>query len=170
MESGKYPIGRFSRPALVSVEEKQVWKERIRSFPAQLHHTLEGITEVQLDTPYREGGWTVRQVVHHLADSHMNSLIRFKLALTEDAPIIKPYDEAGWADQADANLPLSPSLLILEGVHQRWSTLLDAMTDSEWNRYFIHPEQQKTYTLEQALALYDWHCRHHLAHIKLVTG
>jgi hypothetical protein len=122
------------------------------------------LNEPQLDTPYRPGGWTVRQVVHHLPDSHMNAFVRFKLALTEEEPTIKGYDEARWAQLADAKAPTDPSLLLLENLHKRWILLLDSLTPSDWQRKFRHPERGAV-TLENNLQLYAWHGRHHVAHI-----
>jgi len=128
------------------------------------------LSEVQLDTAYRPGGWTVRQVVHHCADSHMNSFIRFKLALTEENPTIKPYHEDKWAEMADAkNLPIEPSLKILEGLHDRWAILIKSLSDQDLQKTFYHPANQKTITLATTIALYAWHSRHHLEHVKLVN-
>ena len=124
-----------------------------------------GLTNVQLDTPYRDGGWTVRQVVHHVPDSHMNSYIRFKLALTEHEPTIKPYDEQIWANLLDARTaPVDPSLELLEGLHQRWAILLRSLTEDDVQRKFFHPELG-TVTVDQYIALYAWHGKHHVAHI-----
>ncbi len=126
---------------------------------------LKGLADAQIDTPYRDGGWTVRQVIHHLADSHMNSFVRFKLALTEDSPTIKPYNEAAWAETADARaLPLAPSLDLIDGLHQRWVVLLESLNDADFGRTFTHPERGQM-RLDVNLALYAWHCRHHTAHI-----
>jgi DinB superfamily len=123
------------------------------------------LTPLQFDTPYRPGGWTVRQVIHHLPDSHMNGYVRFKLALTEDAPAIKPYDEALWANLPDVRTaPVETSLMLLEALHQRWVALLESMSDAEFARVFHHPEVGKL-NLEQYLAGYAWHCKHHVAHI-----
>jgi hypothetical protein len=125
----------------------------------------------QLDTPYREGGWTARQVIHHVPESHMNAYIRFKLALTETDPVIKPYDEAAWARLGDIALtPVETSLALLESLHQRWVILMRAMSDEGWRKRYIHPEYGRTQTLEYTLALYAWHCDHHIAHVKSVAG
>lgn len=163
----KYPIGRFVRGTKASTAERR--KEliaRIERFPVDLEVALQGLSDADLDTPYRPGGWTVRQLVHHLADSHGQSLHRFKLALTEERPTIKPYLEALWADQEDARtMPLEPSLAIIRGSHARWAVVMRAMTDAEWDRSFIHPEQQRGISLAEALELYAWHSAHHLAHI-----
>jgi hypothetical protein len=124
-----------------------------------------GLTEVQLDTPYRDGGWTVRQVVHHVADSHMNGFIRVKLALTEQDPTIKPYDENSWARLADMRLPVDVSLGLLAAVHARWTAIYEAMTPDQFARTFVHPELGERLTLDRHVQLYGWHSRHHVAHI-----
>jgi uncharacterized damage-inducible protein DinB len=133
--------------------------------PERLGAALSGLSDAQLDTPYREGGWTVRQLVHHIADSHLNSYVRFRLALTEDWPTIKPYDEARWAELPDARLlPIEPSLLLVESLHKRWVGLLEAMSEDDFGKGFHHPERGSQ-DLATTLALYDWHARHHTAHI-----
>ncbi len=124
------------------------------------------LNEQELNKPYRPGGWTLRQLIHHLADSHANSLTRFKLALTENNPTIKPYEEAEWAKQADYNMPVAPALKMLEGIHERWAYLLKNMSDSDFERTFYHPESKISISLKKALALYNWHCLHHLAHLQ----
>lgn len=123
-----------------------------------------------LDTLYRDGGWTVRQVVHHLADSHMNAVLRLKLALTEPNPTVKPYEEGDWAKLADTALPVEPSLALLGGLHLRWSALLEALTPQAWAREWTHPAQGQTYAVDTLAAMYAWHGRHHLAQIRRVTG
>lgn len=167
LEALKYPTGRFARGTKASTPERR--KQRIAvldGFPADLRTALAGLVDEQLDTPYRPGGWTVRQLGHHLADSHGQSLHRFKLALTEDAPVIKPYKEALWAEHIDArNMPMEPSMQIISGTHARWVVLLRAMGDPEYARAFFHPEQKREITLDEALELYVWHSKHHLAHI-----
>jgi len=161
----RYPAGRFQRPEQVTDAVLAAWIEEIAACPAALRKAVDGLTDAQLDTPYREGGWTVRQVVHHLPDSHMNSYIRFKLALTEEEPTIKPYAEAEWANLVDAiGAPVEPSLRILEGLHDRWVRLLQAMSPADFQRNFIHPENGRL-NLAITTGLYAWHCRHHLAHI-----
>jgi uncharacterized damage-inducible protein DinB len=143
--------------------------EEIAQAPAQLRAAVAGLTEQQLEIPYREGGWTIRQVAHHLADSHINSYVRFRLALTEDSPIIKPYDEKRWADLPDARSgPLEPSLRLLESLHARWVELLRQLSPSDWDREFVHPEHGAASTLCRTLALYAWHGRHHIAQIRSV--
>ena len=161
----RFPIGRFIPPASTNPEDRQEWIRQIDAFPEELEKAVQDLTDEQLDTPYRAGGWTVRQVVHHVADSHANAYVRFRLALTEDSPRIKPYKEAAWAELADAkSAPIEPSLTMLRGLHERWVRLLSSMTDADWERAYDHPEGGPT-QLERALALYAWHCRHHVAHI-----
>ena len=132
--------------------------------PERVRAALAGLSETQLDTPYRPGGWTVRQVAHHLPDSHLNSYTRFKLALTEEGPTIRPYDEAGWA-ALDSNAPIEVSLALLDALHKRWTVLLNSLSESDWQRTFTHPASKQTLTLEQSLANYAWHGEHHLGHI-----
>ena len=164
-EALRYPIGKFSPPVSYTQQAVNGWISDIKTFPGKLRHAVMGLTEKQLDTQYRTGGWTIRQVVHHLADSHMNSIIRFKWALTEENPTIKAYEEADWALLPDYRLPIEPSLKILEGVHQRLGALLDSFTEEEWNRSFVHPQSGATVPLKRNLALYSWHGKHHLGHI-----
>ncbi|HEX6124501.1 MAG TPA: putative metal-dependent hydrolase [Pyrinomonadaceae bacterium] len=157
----RFPIGKFDASRFaVRVENARI----IADLPMRLRAAVEGLSEDQLDTPYREGGWTLRQTVHHLADSHINSLCRFKLALTEDEPTIRPYYEDRWANLADSRIPVDVSLKIIEGVHARWSSLVESMTDADFEREFVHPETG-TWTLEKVLGLYAWHSLHHTAHI-----
>jgi hypothetical protein len=162
----RYPIGRFDLHAAVSPEQRVEAIAQIARLPQDVRAAVEGLADRQLDTPYRMGGWTIRQVVHHLPDSHMNSYIRFKLALTEDAPPIKPYNEAAWAELPDArSAPIEPSLTLLEALHRRWVLMLRAMSDADWHRTFRHPEISGLIRLDTTVALYAWHGRHHLAHI-----
>ena len=160
----RYPVGRFSPPdsTLPGIRAAQI--ETLRMLPGVLRLAVSGLNDLQLDTPYREGGWTVRQVVHHVPDSHAMCYTRFKLALTEDWPTIKPYDEAAWANLADSRLPIKVSLAMLEAVHERWVALLDSMTEADFQKGFAHPERGSQ-KLATTLALYDWHSRHHTAHI-----
>ncbi len=161
----RYPVGRFQAPATISPEDRARFIDTIEALPARLRAAIAGLNDVQIDTRYRDGGWTVRQVVHHLADSHMNSFVRFKLGLTEDAPTIKPYLEGPCAETADSvNVPADASLALLDGLHQRWTVLLRAMTEQDYQRTFKHPERG-VIRLDANLALYEWHCRHHTAHI-----
>ena len=160
-----YPIGRFDWKAPVAAADRPRLIAEIESAPALLRQAIEGLDDRQLDTPYRPGGWTVRQVVHHLPDSHMNSYVRFRLALTEDEPTIKPYDEVRWANLHDAStLPPATSLQLLENLHARWVVLLRSMTDADVHRAFRHPALGLV-RLDTNLALYAWHGRHHTAHI-----
>lgn len=136
----------------------------LRLLPERLRAAVKGLSDAQLDTPYREGGWTVRQVVHHVADSHANALIRFKLALTEDWPPIKPYDQKAWAELADSKLPIDGSLAFIGALHERWVALLESMTEDDFRKGYVHPENGRQ-NLATVLALYEWHGRHHTAHI-----
>src|ERR1700728_3880773 len=164
----RYPIGKFSFPeSTTTPEQRREWIREIAEAPACLRAAVAGLNEKQLDTPYRLGGWTIYQVVHPLPDSHMNSYVRLKLALTEDTPIIKTYDEALWANLPDTAMPIEPSLTLLEALHARWVRLLESMTAADFSRVFRHPELG-TIRLEQNLALYAWHGKHHVAHISSV--
>ena len=162
----RYPLGKYQPPERISSEQRTEWINTIAALPQELKQAVSHLTESQLDTPYRPSGWTVRQVVHHLPDSHLNSYIRFRLALTEDTPTIKPYDEAKWAELPDAKTgPIGSSLLILEGLHERWTALLRTLDDAAFARTLRHPEWGEI-RLDWTLGLYAWHCRHHLAHIQ----
>ncbi|NNC83760.1 MAG: putative metal-dependent hydrolase [Flavobacteriales bacterium] len=166
IETLRFPVGRFQMPGVLSSEQRKQMTETIRAFPEKLEAMVSGLSE-ELDWRYRPEGWMIRQVVHHCADSHMNALIRFKLTLTEDSPTIRPYFEDRWAELTDTlDAPIRESLDILKGVHSRWSRLLGGMSDSDFAKHYVHPEYQNTYTLDQALANYDWHCKHHAAHIQ----
>jgi len=161
----RFPMGRFEKPASLAASEREPLIEIIEACPAQLRNAVAGLTPAQLGTPYREGGWTVRQVIHHVPDSHMNAYVRFKLALTENEPTIKPYDEAAWARLHDtAETPPEVSLALLENLHKRWVVLMRGISEAGWKRQFVHPELGKT-VLETYLALYAWHGRHHVAHV-----
>jgi len=164
-ENLKYPIGKFIVPDAYTKELIAQWKNDIAELPALMKAAVAGLTDEQLETPYRPGGWTIRQVVHHVADSHLNSIIRFKWAMTEDNPTIKAYHEDLWAKLADYKLPIEPSLIMLDGIHARLTALFESFTEEDWNRTFIHPESGATILLKRNLALYSWHGRHHLAHI-----
>ncbi len=162
----RYPIGRFQFEAEITVEQRREWLDQIAEAPARLRAAIEGLSPQQLDTPYRPGGWTVRQVVHHLPDSHLNAYVRFRLALTEDEPVIKPYAEDRWAELADAKTgPVEPSLDLLEALHDRWVRLLRSLAPADWARTFRHPERG-VMTLDHTLGLYAWHGRHHVAQIQ----
>lgn len=161
----RYPIGDFRLPDTVSDRQRETYVQQIEEAPRRLRDAIDGLAEKQLNTPYRPGGWTVRQVVHHLPDSHLNSYVRFKLAATEDEPTIKTYQEARWAELEDArNAPLEASLKLLESLHERWVFFLRSLGPPNLKRTFRHPELG-TVSLEQNIALYAWHGRHHVAHI-----
>src|SRR5580693_9478507 len=160
----RYPIGRFSAPAVNDAGVRAEQIQTLRLLPERLRAAVDGLDDSQIDTPYRDGGWTVRQVVHHIADSHANSYVRFKLALTEDGPTIKPYDEAAWARLPDSRQAIEPSLVLITGLHQRFVRLLELMSEEDFERGFNHPERGRV-TLATNLAIYDWHSRHHTAHI-----
>jgi|SRR5580698_967844 uncharacterized damage-inducible protein DinB len=161
----RYPIGRFTPPIQSNPDIRSRQIETLRELPQRLHGAVEGLSDDQLETPYREGGWTVRQLIHHVADSHANSYVRFKLALTEEWPTIKLYDEAAWALLADSKAtPVDVSLSLITALHTRWVALLESLTDADFHRGYNHPESGRQ-NLATALALYDWHSRHHTAHI-----
>ena len=161
----RYPIGKFAFPESTTAQQRTEWIRDVSETPLMLRTAVAGLSPNQLDTPYRPNGWTVRQVIHHVPESHLNSYIRFKLALTEDTPLIKPYDEALWADLPDVGVtPVEVSLTLLESLHQRWVRVLDLMTDADYARQFRHPELGLV-RLDQNLALYAWHGKHHVAHI-----
>ena len=161
----RYPIGEFTPPTEVTDAQKGAWLQEIARLPQKLRGALAGLSDAQLDTPYRPGGWSVRQVAHHLPDSHLNSYTRFKLALTEEGPTIRPYDEAGWATLEDSRAPVAVSLALLDALHERWVILLGSLSERDWRRTFTHPASKQTLTLEQSLANYAWHGEHHLAQI-----
>jgi DinB superfamily len=161
----RYPVGKFHYEGPPSEEQRQKFIEEIEEAPAALRAAVQGLTPQQIETPYREGGWTVRQVVHHVPESHMNAYIRFKLALTEDEPTIKPYEESLWAQLPDVqSTPLEVSLALMDSLHDRWVRVLRAIQPKEWKRSFRHPELGVV-PLEKNVALYAWHGRHHVAHI-----
>lgn len=161
----RYPTGKYERPATLSPEQRTAAIDAIAALPKAMRAAVAGLTEQQLDTPYREGGWTVRQTVHHVADSHMQAAGRVRMALTEEWPKICPYNEAAWAELADARtLPVEASLQLLEAVHTRWATLLRSLDEAQWKRGYEHPQSGRQ-TLEQVAGLYAWHGRHHTAHI-----
>jgi len=165
MPDPRYPIGPFSPDANPTPEGRSRHVEQITALPAKLRSALRGLSPQQLDTPYRDGGWTVRQVAHHVPDSHMNAYIRFKLALTENVPTIKPYEEAAWARLKDSeSTSIEVSLNLLEALHIRWVNLLRSMKTEDFSRKLNHPEAG-VQTLYHVLALYDWHGNHHVAHI-----
>ena len=161
----RYPIGKYERKNSLTAEERRGAIEAIEAAPARLRDAVKGLSEEQLDTPYREGGWTVRQVVHHLPDSHMNAFIRFKLALTEDTPEVKPYDEARWAELIDSReTPTETSLTLLDSVHDRWVRILRSLREEDF-RKAVHHSEHGLINLDALLGLYAWHGRHHVGHI-----
>ena len=165
MSDPRYPIGKFSYTGPLTETQKQQYLDDIEQTPARLRAALRGLSDPQLNTPYRDGGWTLRQLAHHVPDSHMNSYIRCKLALTEDGPTIKPYLENLWAELPEARqAPIEVSLALLDSLHQRWMLMLRELTDQEWKRNFVHPELGPM-SLEKNLVLYSWHGRHHVAHV-----
>jgi hypothetical protein len=162
----RYPVGRFDPKPTITSTERQSLIDDIAAAPAKMRAAVAGLSEAQLDTPYREGGWTVRQVVHHVPDSHLNAYTRLKLALTEETPTIRPYDEAAWAKLADVHdTPIETSLTLLDVLHQRWMTLWRSMSDADFARTLVHPEHKGTFDLDWLLQMYGWHSRHHVAHI-----
>jgi len=165
MDDLRYPVGRFRRPDALTSQERNSAISEIADAPQRLRQAVADLDDTQLDTAYRPGGWTVRQVAHHMADSHINSYVRFRLALTEDEPVIKPYEEARWAELSDARtMPVEPSLALLDAMHSRWVGLLRSMSVEGFARTFRHPELGLV-TLDGNVALYAWHGRHHVAHI-----
>lgn len=164
MENLRYPIGRYQAEQSVTPRDVAKWVDEIKALPEQLQTAVSSLWDEQLDTPYREDGWTIRQVIHHIADSHLNGYTRIKLALTEDRPTIKPYDQEAWAELSDSELPVEVSLNLIEGLHQRWSYLLKSLDDEQLNRELIHPESG-TLVLKSMIGLYAWHGKHHLGHI-----
>lgn len=162
----RYPVGPFRAPAEISADDRARWIAEVAALPRQLRAAVANLDDEQLDTPYRPDGWTVRQLLHHVPDSHLNAYVRLKLALTEDAPVIKPYDEALWAELPDTRAtPPGVSLALLEALHERWVILLRSLSDADFQRTFTNPETGRVFRLEVALALYAWHGRHHVAHV-----
>ncbi len=162
----RYPIGKFDPKSALDLQDIRSGIAIIEMFPEQISTAAQNLDDDQLNTPYRPGGWTLRQVVHHCADSHMNSLIRFKLALTEDKPVIKPYFEDRWADLPDSlQMEIHSSLLLISSLHKRWVFLLRHLAEKDFQKVYLHPESGNQYRLDTAIDLYAWHCRHHLAHI-----
>ena len=165
LELLKYPIGKFQKPETLTEKHIQLWIQDVALLPHQIRQAVNELTDEQLGTPYRPDGWTVRQVVHHVADSHMNAYIRFKLALTEENPTIKPYEEALWAELPDSKMDIEISLNIIDNLHARWVTILRGMTEKDFEQTFFHPAQQKSSALKTIVGMYSWHGRHHVAHI-----
>lgn len=165
LETLRFPTGRFVAVATSEPQQRERWRDAVAGTPARLRAAVEGLDEDQLDTPYRNGGWTVRQVVHHVVDSHVNAYVRFKLGLTEEGPAIKPYDEAAWAELPDGRSPdIETSLVLLEALHRRWVRVIDGMEEADFARRLLHPEIGEI-TLDTLLQLYAWHGPHHVAHV-----
>jgi hypothetical protein len=165
MEELKYPIGKFI-PQPFSPERRKEWLLDIETLPMQVEAAISNLDEAQLETPYRPGGWTVKQLVHHIADSHMNAYIRFKLGLSEELPTIKTYDENSWANMKDTELvPVNVSTTLLHALHRRMLVLLEHISETDFNREIYHPEQKRNISLWNLLGIYAWHSRHHVAHI-----
>ena len=165
MSELSYPIGKFRAPERMDASERSGWIDTIAAAPARLRAAVAGLNDGQLDTPYRPGGWTVRQTIHHIADSHMNSYLRMKFAVTETDPLVKAYDEAEWAKLHDAStMPVEPSLALIDGLHARWVVFLRSLDEAGWKKAFVHPEHGRL-PVDRATALYAWHAKHHEAHI-----
>jgi DinB superfamily len=160
----RYPIGKFDMPRQITPERRRQAIDEIASTPSKLRAAVSGLDDAQLDTPYRDGGWTVRQVVHHVPDSHMNAYIRLRLALTEDRPTIKPYAEARWAELADAKAPIAVSQTLLDALHLRWDMTWRSLKTEDFARLLIHPDHGER-TVDWVLFIYEWHGKHHTAHI-----
>ena len=171
MNDLQYPIGMVSLPENITTERLSQATDQIASFPQRLATVLEPLNPEQLDTPYRPGGWTVRQVVHHVSESHMNGFIRCKWALTEDEPAIKAYLQSGWTELADdTTAPVAMGLSLIQALHQKWFYLYQHLTDEQWQRTYFHPEDNRHYTVAQSACVYEWHGNHHLAHITGLIG
>lgn len=167
MKDLKYPIGKFIKPERINDHTIRQWIGDIEQFPKSLATLVAPLSTEQLNWRYRPEGWMIKQVVHHCADSHINSLIRFKLALTEDAPTIRPYFEDRWAELVDSlDDDLNDSLLLIKGLHSKWVTLLNSLSEQDLDKTFIHPEHGKSFTLRENIGIYAWHCNHHLGHVR----
>lgn len=167
LEQLKYPIGYYQAPDIITSTQRELWIEDLAILPKQMREIVNGLTDTQLDTPYREGGWTVRQVVHHVADSHINSYTRFMLAATEENPTIRPYEEHLWAELPEAKYaPVEYSLAIIDAIHARLVLHLKSLNEDGWSRTFFHPASKTTSRVDKVLGMYSWHGRHHLAHIR----
>lgn len=165
LEELKYPVGKFIKPQFINKEMLDAAISEIEKFPSLVKAEIQNLDEIDLQLRYRPDGWTISQVVHHCADSHINSYLRFKLALTENLPTIKPYEESLWADLPDNQLSPLVSLQLLEALHTRWVYLLKTLSEDDLNKEFIHPEQLENISLRENILIYSWHCRHHVAHI-----
>ncbi len=160
----RYPVGKFAPPATITPDDRTGAIATLAELPEQLRNAVDGLNAAQLNTPYRDGGWTVRQLVHHIADSHMNAFVRIRLALTEDWPVIKPYDEKAWATLHDAAAPVEWSLELIESLHARWVMMLQSLKGDQWTRGYKHPENGPV-SVETATLMYAWHSLHHVAQI-----
>jgi hypothetical protein len=167
LELLKYPVGKYQKPHTYTPELLREWMSILEALPSWLDAVIENLDEQQLQTPYRPGGWTVNQVIHHLADSHMNAYIRIKLALTEDNPTVKPYEEALWAELPDSKaVPVNVSITLLHALHRRWVALLKHMSAEDWDRTYYHPVSKRGFPVWEVVALYAWHSRHHMEHVR----
>ena len=167
LELLRYPIGRFIAPETYTEAGTKSWIAIIEILPSWLDSLIENLDEAHLQTAYRPGGWTVQQVIHHMADSHMNAFVRVKLALTEDVPTVKPYDEQKWAETAEIEtVPVNVSITLLHALHRRWAALLRSFTAAEWERTYFHPESGEQVPLWRITAMYAWHCRHHMEQVR----
>lgn len=166
-EKNKYPIGKYEAPKEITCQKIDEHIKVIKDFPQKLKDLVKNLSDDQLDVTYREGGWKIRQLIHHIADSHMNSFIRFKMALTETNPIIKTYDQKKWAELQDSfSMDIGASLQLLKGLHKRWVYEMKCLTNKEFDHTFYHPEQKRNISLKESLAMYSWHCNHHFAQIE----
>lgn len=167
----RFPVGQFIATENATTAQRTTWLDTLAGFPAQLAAEVNGLSAAELQRTYRPGGWSIQQLVHHCADSHMNAFIRCKLALTEENPVIKPYDEAVWAEQEDVrSVSIEESLAILKGLHQRWVHFFHHLSNEQYGRAFFHPEHGAPFSMLLALDNYAWHCRHHLAHVRIAKG
>ena len=170
LEPFRFPVGRYSVPASISAEDRAKWIENIRSLPQKMRNVVVRLSEDQLNTPYRPEGWTIRQVIHHVADSQLNCYIRYKWTMTENNPTIKAYNQKDWGNLTDSlQGPVDMSLDLLEAVHKRWTWFMDNLNEDDWNRTFVHPENGRKISLNINLSVYSWHSDHHLAHITSLT-
>ncbi len=169
-ENLKYPIGKYSPPSEIDTGQIDKWISEIKELPTQLRAISEQIANSQLDMTYRSGGWNVRQLIHHIGDSHLNSYVRFKWTLTEDNPTIKAYDEAAWAELIDSKGPIGTALDFVDSLHSKWVYLMEKMNAEDWDRTFFHPQSGREISLKWNVGLYAWHGKHHLEHIRIAVG